>query len=101
LDGSERRLLLNRVGHAYGVAVVEGVVYWTDRDTDSIWRASISDTATTTTTTATNTTTTTNGSVLEAGTRQLRRRLVVDKLPGLMDLHTASRLVMQHTIHRQ
>jgi len=41
LDGSDRRILFSRVGHAYSVAVVQAAVYWTDWDSQSIWTANI------------------------------------------------------------
>jgi len=81
LDGSDRRLLLTDVGHAYGVAVVEGVVYWTDWQTESVWRADVTDTAVWK---ASVTDSTGNSSVSAAS---VSHQLVVDKLTGLMDLH--------------
>jgi len=80
LDGTDRRLLLTKVGHAYGVAVVEGVVYWTDWQTRSVWRAnvSVSDSADTSVSAS--------------------RQVVVDDLTGLMDLHAASLMTrLTHT----
>jgi len=72
LDGSDRRLLLTAVGHAYGVAVLHGVVYWTDWTSESVWSANITHT----------------DDAAAAGTGV--RHLVVDKLAGLMDLHAIS-----------
>jgi len=77
LDGSDRRLLLTGVGHAYGVAVLHSgaTVYWTDWTTESVWAANITHDDD-------------DDSVRAAGGRV--RRLVVDKLTGLMDLHAVS-----------
>jgi len=72
LDGSDRRLLLTQVGHAYSVAVVEGVVYWTDWQMESVWRANVSD----------------DGVGLSG--RGPHRQLVAGGLDGLMDIHAAS-----------
>ena len=82
LDGSDRRLLLTKVGHAYGVAVVEGVVYWTDWQTESVWRANVTDTS------------------VSATSVSPQRQLVVDKLAGLMDLHAAS-VTTHHATQRE
>ena len=82
LDGSDRRLLLTKVGHAYGVAVVKDMVYWTDWQTESLWRANV---------------TADTGSVTVSAS-DVNRQLVVDKLPGLMDLHAAS-LITRHRTH--
>ena len=70
LDGSDRRLLLTNVGHAYGVAVVKGVVFWSDWQTKSVWTANISADA--------------------AAAASNVRHLVVDQLTGLTDLHAIS-----------
>ena len=87
LDGSDRRLLLSNVGHGYGVAVFEGMVYWSDWSQRSVWRASIG-----------------SGNVSSEGladrTGESFRRLVVDGLTGLMDLHAAMTTRSQHS-HRQ
>jgi len=80
LDGGERRLLLTKVGHVYGVAVVEGVVYWTDWQTQSVWKANI-------------TVTDSDDSTVSVS---VSRQVVVDQLPGLMDLHAASLITRHH-----
>ena len=79
MDGSDRRLLLTKVGHAYGVAVVKGVVYWSDWQTESVWRADVSD----------------NGS-LSTG-RGVERHLVTAGVTGLMDVHAASLMTSHHS----
>jgi len=77
LDGSDRRLLLTNIGHAYGVAVVEGVAYWTDWRTKSLWKADVTNNST---------------------TGMESRQLIIDRLDGLMDIHAAS-LMTRHPTH--
>jgi len=82
LDGTDRRLLLTKVGHAYGVAVVEGMVYWTDWQTQSVWRANV---------TVTDRADTDSADTDSADTSvSVSRQVVVDEMAGLMDLHAAS-----------
>ena len=73
LDGSDRRLLVTGVGHAYSVALVSGVVYWTDWHTRAVYSANI-----------------THSHVDDNDGVVSRAELVVSHLPRLMDIHAAT-----------
>lgn len=61
LNGKNRKSLVSDVAHPYGLTVLGNHIFWTDWETQSIHRADKM----------------TGGS----------RRVVRDKLPGLMDIH--------------